>query len=395
MKSLLCLLILFVFSCQPKPVWTRHVIDDFSRGADGVRLADVNGDGLMDVATGWEEGGKIRVCLNPNAAKAKQKWQAVTVGEVRSPEDAVFVDLDNDDAVDVVSCCEGDTKTMWVHWAPKDKSSYLDSGAWKTEAIPAARGNKRWMFCLPMQVDGKNGVDLVAGAKDAEAQIGWLEAPANPRDLAVWKWHPICDAGWVMSLIASDVDGDGDLDVIASDRKGARRGCYWLENARTPQGVSWNVHPIGAVGQEVMFVVLTDLDRDGLLDVLAAIRGGDFVYMRRKSRSPIAWESFPIQIPPHAGNGKAVNVGDINLDGKPDIVFTCEGSDGKSCVMWMSYRRSPTDYVWDAHDISGAEGSKFDLVQLLDLDGDGDLDVMTCEERRNLGVIWYENPTQS
>ena len=27
-----------------------------------------------------------------------------------------------------------------------------------------------------------------------------------------------------------------------------------------------------------------------------------------------------------------------------------------------------------------------------DLDDDGDLDVITCEETSNLGVIWYENP---
>ena len=48
---------------------------------------------------------------------------------------------------------------------------------------------------------------------------------------------------------------------------------------------------------------------------------------------------------------------------------------------------------WAARDISGPEeGIKFDLIQLIDLDGDGDLDVLTCEERDNLGVIWYENP---
>ena len=28
------------------------------------------------------------------------------------------------------------------------------------------------------------------------------------------------------------------------------------------------------------------------------------------------------------------------------------------------------------------------------LDADGDLDVLTCEERKNLGVIWYENPSR-
>jgi len=33
----------------PKTPWMRHIIDDTSRGADDVRLADVNGDGLMDI----------------------------------------------------------------------------------------------------------------------------------------------------------------------------------------------------------------------------------------------------------------------------------------------------------------------------------------------------------
>ena len=45
--------------------WPIHVIDASSRGADGVRLADVNGDRLMDVTTGWEEGGITRVYLHP------------------------------------------------------------------------------------------------------------------------------------------------------------------------------------------------------------------------------------------------------------------------------------------------------------------------------------------
>ncbi len=40
----------------------------------------------------------------------------------------------------------------------------------------------------------------------------------------------------------------------------------------------------------------------------------------------------------------------------------------------------------------GPDGTKFDLMQVLDLDADGDLDVITCEERDQLGVIWYENP---
>src|SRR5688572_25757840 len=74
--------------------WRRHVIDDSSRGADGVRTADVNGDRWPDLATGWEEGGVVRVYLHPGAARVRPAWPAVTVGAVGSPEDAAFADLD-------------------------------------------------------------------------------------------------------------------------------------------------------------------------------------------------------------------------------------------------------------------------------------------------------------
>jgi hypothetical protein len=329
--------------------WQRHTIDDASRGADGVRLADANGDGLLDIVTGWEEGGVVRLCLNPGPDHAAEKWPAVTVGTVGSVEDAVLVDLDGDGSMDVVSCCEGNVKVMFVHWAPSDRSQYLNSGEWHTRPLLTSDGLMQWMFCVPMDVDGKNGIDLVAGGKGEGAKIGWFEAPADPRDLAAWKWHARCDAGWIMSLIGTDVDGDGDPDVLVSDRKGAGRGCLWLENPGPgdQQTKPWACHRIGAQGREVMFICQADLDADGLQDVLAAVKPAEILYLRRKTADGKSWESFPVRLPEGTGTTKAVNVGDIDLDGKPDLVFTCEqASQGKSGCMWLSYRTSPTDPVW-------------------------------------------------
>ena len=178
--------------------WKRYAVDDSSKGADGVRLADVNGDGRMDIVTGWEEGGLTRIYLHPGGASVFSKWPAVTIGKTRSVEDAVFVDLDDDGAVDVVSCCEGSTKTIFVHWAPKDKNQYSDPGKWRQSALRASVGRAAWMFCVPLQVDQKNGVDLVAGAKGGGAGIGWFESPPDPRDLAAYKWHAISPAGWII-----------------------------------------------------------------------------------------------------------------------------------------------------------------------------------------------------
>ena len=43
---------------------------------------------------------------------------------------------------------------------------------------------------------GAHGIDLVLSGKNAGAEIGWLEAPANSRDLSAWNWHSLTKAGW-------------------------------------------------------------------------------------------------------------------------------------------------------------------------------------------------------
>lgn len=392
--------------------WKCHIIDGTSRGADGVKLADVNRDGYMDITTGWEEEGVTRVYINPGPIKAKEKWPLVTTGRTRSVEDAVFVDLDRDGAIDVVSCCEGGTQSVFVQWAPARPEDYLDESKWRCEVIPVSKGMTRWMFCIPMQVDGRGGVDLVAGSKNPNGRIGWFEVPDDARNLNAYKWHTISPAHWIMSLRSVDMDGDGGLDILTSDRKkGPMRGCRWLENpgagpvsrassprseGGTPSTQNWPNHFIGCRNKEVMFLTVDDIDEDGLQDVLVAAKTSEIVILRRLDATGRSWKEHIIPYPENTGTAKAVVVADINKDGKKDIVFSCEGAKAlKSGVMWLSRRRGVFDGDWTAHDISGPRGIKYDRMELLDVDEDGDLDVLACEERQDgkgLGMFWYENP---
>ena len=368
--------------------WLRHAIDNTSSGADGARLLDVNNDNRLDISTPWEEGGAVRAYLQPPAEKVRALWPTVNVGRLASPEDATFADLDGDGAFDIISSAEGDDRTVYLHWASANKDQYLNAAAWTTTPLPASKG-PQWMFAAPLQIDGKYGTDFFAAGKNDAAQIGWFEAPENPRDADQWKWHPFQQVGWVMSIRTIDLDNDADLDLLYSDRKGGDRGVWWLENPGATHAASrWTRQYIGGKDYQVMFLDIADFDKNGGTDIFVATSGGGVLRISRAAGSA-EWREQEIPLPENTGTGKSIAIGDIEGDGKSDLIVSCENAKDKFGVFRLSQNETG---AWKAFDVSGLTGTKFDLVQRVDLDTDGDLDVVTCEERENLGVIWYENP---
>lgn len=368
----------------PGPVWARHTIDNSSRGADGVKLGDFNRDGRQDIVTGWEEGGVVRIYTNPGVSKVRQPWPQTTVGEVKNVEEAIFTDLDGDGKLEVVSGTEGKTRTLYWHREVE--------GTWRTVPFPAPKETQMWMQAAALDLDGQNGMDLLLASKNDGAAIGWLQAPAKADDLIAWSYHKLRDAGWLMSLTPHDMDDDGDADAVFSDRKGAHTGVFWLENPGVSSNrghAPWKEHAIGGLGKQVMFLDLGDVNGDGRTDVAAAAKPVEIVICLRKADG--GWQEHVLTLDGTSlGDAKAVKIADVNGDLLPDLFFTCENAKGpREGIVWLEQQRSGP---WKQHTLGGPEGLKYDLMQTLDLDGDGDLDIITCEERDQLGVVWYENP---
>lgn len=383
-------------SAMAQDAWIRHTIDDSSRGADGVRLGDADQDGRLDIVTGWEEGGRIRICFQPDVRNIKRNWPSIEVGAVKSPEDAVFADINGDGWLDVVSCCEGREQSINFHMNPGDK--YVrEEHRWKTVTVTASRGVTRWMFCQPM-----NDGTLIVGSKQPNAQIMQFD----PDKAGKATFQTLRKSGWIMSLRKLDVDGDGDEDIIYSDRKGAFRGVGWLENHGNR---NWSDHVIGGTEMEVMFLDVvpgrspasTAVRQSDVIEIYCDTRNKQVLWFQPGTDIRKPWKSRSIPHPEAVGGGKAVAAGDINGDGHIDLACTCEHAEGRVGVYWLAgpFRTSanlqkdsgPTSVNW--HSISGSRaGVKYDRIELLDIDQDGDLDLLTCEERDNLGVIWYENP---
>jgi hypothetical protein len=289
--------------------------------------------------------------------------------------------------------------------------------------------------------------------------IWWWECPKAseggpfgdewPAALKLGKWEKrkIHDAFWIMSLELVDMDGDGDRDVLFSDR----RKVGWFENRTSPdQGANlegWgdpieieHMRDLRSVGVDAegdrrpfpgggpyRYLTRADLDGDGLEDIVATVNfsletaiGNQAVgrWYRRLDVSGRSWASYWIfPTDPEfvsAGNpqgihlpygpdghkatvSKAVAVADFDEDGSLDLAFAVRGS-GTGVYLLTQRPGGPTGQLWNTHKIAiPREDYKFDNLKVVDIDGDGDLDILSSDENvgpdsHGLGVVYYANP---
>lgn len=382
-------------TCPAKgAAWTMHTIHSGLLGADGVHLVDINGDGLLDVTSGWEQSSVVTVSLHPGFAASESAWPTVTVGSNSSVEDAKFGDVDGDGAIDVVAAGEGQRVT--IHFAPTDPADLLTAGEWTSVTVDAATNVNRWMQVALADVDGDTNLDLVIGGRVTPAVVAWFDSP-TPRTASSWTKHDITEVGQTMSLFALDVDGDEDIDIVLSDRlaidgSSALKGSRWVEQTDPD---TWVKHAIGSLGGEPQFISLVDLDDDNDLDVVECASNGttqNLLATRLNTAGDFStWSlDLTIQKPSSVGNfchGTAI--GDLNGDSTLDLVVDYAYTEQTSGIIWL-------DAFSTRGEISGsmADG-KFDNPVLYDVNGDGYLDVVDSEQNSQLGIVWYEHPNCS
>jgi len=398
MKYLLAGILLLNLSVCAQNSWDCHIIDNAGSGADGIKMTDINNDGLPDITTGWEESGITKLYLHPGVSAVKQKWPMLSVGKTPNVEDAVFADITNNGNSDIVSCTENNSQKIFIHL--NRGKEILKHKNWQQVLLPSSENKMSWMYAEPMQIDGINGIDLIAAGKGKNAAIGWFEAPINPYNWDNWEWHKIDEVGWIMSILKTDMDNDKDLDLLITDRRGELQGCRWLENPGESdlQKEEWKNHFIGAQNHEVMFMCIHDLQGNGTQDVIVSERTNQTIKIYSRENNGAKWLEHSIPLPSKMGAAKSVEAGDINNDGVIDLVVSTNTlKQKKHGIMWLDGSKRMTASANDWQSISGILMAKYDKVVLSDLDQDGDLDLVICEENngsesKGLGVVWYENP---
>ena len=143
---------------------------------------------------------------------------------------------------------------------------------------------------------------------------------------------------------------------------------------------------------------MADVDGDGEEEAVVAERSQQTIRIyKRGNKEGLKWGEQIIELPSFTGNAKSVEVGDLNGDGTNDLIISTNTDQyKKEGLIWLDGNRIDDIKESDFQTISGVHKAKYDKVELLDIDEDGDLDILICEENygeksEGLGVVWYEN----
>ncbi|MBI1862937.1 VCBS repeat-containing protein [Candidatus Microgenomates bacterium] len=180
---------------------------------------------------------------------------------------------------------------------------------------------------------------------------------------------------YTTNMAVGDVDGDGDTDVIAPD--GAGQGnVLWFENPKLspPSGktsdpkieANWVQHTVGTHGSYAHTVEAGDLNGDGRADIVTSGNGSGHVWLFQGKDS---FRNIDITAQSNAG----VRPADINRDGKLDLVF----SSG-----WLQNNGDGSSFT--THSVNGFQGEE---VGAGDLNGDGKLDIIGSSNAHERGTV--------
>jgi hypothetical protein len=308
---------------------TRSPLSFQTTGASAASVADVNGDGHLDVAfASYAASGYEYASTSPVFLSSPVGWKDLPyrVFNTTGARDVLLKDIDGDGHVDIVLAQERDDVTYDV-----DSLLYWGSPDGWAEKPDVSFGTKGATGVIAEDMDGDDLLDLVfacygepLGITDSmvflQDEDGFDGAVAD---------HLLATQG-ARAVAAGDLNGDDRPDLVFAN---SQSGTRWEIDSHVylaKAGGGFEATPLGLPTKGAQDVKVADLDNDGHLDIVFAdLRddGGDHsigspVYLNDGSGG------FPAS-PSHTLTtigAVAVEVADLDGTGWKDLVFACHSN---------------------------------------------------------------------
>lgn len=358
-------------------------------------VADIDGDNDLDMVVGLSENGAVLLYENTGTPAACAFSQAAlqTIGDVGLYAYPVFYDLDNDGDQDILA---GRDSHGFIYYQNTGTPS---AAIWQENpAVFSGLGmTTYWNSPDIADLNGDGLGDLVFGTASGPLQYyvntGSAAAPAWQANTSLFGG--VIDVGGASSPVFYDFDGDGDLDLISGSQLG---NIKYYANTGNPHSPAWDENSgyFSSIDHSIYAAVaIGDVNNDGLPDAIIGDLSGNFFFHRNTG---FGFQEQAGVLPPIALGGWSVpRLLDMDFDGDLDLVAGNEAGN----LRYYENQGSPQTPAWV--EITGYFGTidvgSNCVPTFGDLDGDGDWDLvagniignLVCYLRQGMG--WVANTT--
>jgi PKD repeat protein len=374
--------------------WTPVNLGTSPLAGDGLSLAlgDWDCDGDTDVASG-DSTGNVILWQNPGATAFSGTWSSGNdIGDAAGAVNALIAaDLDDDGDLDLVSGAETTASSVrsWQNPWQGPGSNGPFSGAWSVTALDSSDASVNALAAADF--DNDYDIDIIYGQDYAGSPD---ELQIIPNTLVGRQMTPFSENGMtlgsraddVRAVLEADLDGDGDLDVVAASRDNAI--VIW-ENDGTPFQGTWPSHMVANnAGSDVFALVAGDLDNDGDIDLVSGQYSSPYILAWENSGNPFggAWTSVNLT-PDPADSVQALALTDLDNDGDLDLVsgtgeYNASFKEGpaRQVILWENLGTPFGGSGWGRHNIAEVTYAVL-AATTADLDADGNVDIIIGLDR--------------
>ena len=349
--------------------------------------------------------GHVRIAFGSNNP---YDWTNITLAEgadASAAEDAAIADVNGDGFLDIMVAAE---LSHLIYF--QNPGQDIRNRTWERLILPMTQGRGSYIRVFLADLDGDGRPEAVAPNKGAQRPTIADYRRSTPASIYKVTGDPLNGSNWQEIELGRfsnprnsepiDIDQDGDLDIIVGSN-GENR-IILFENIE-PNNLNFEEHAIGVYGPRTngFNMEFLDINNDGRLDIIGA-SGRALTWFEQPEDVDHTWVSRSIgSFAPDSMTG--FEIADINNDGLVDIIAgsysrgprmgdgEVDKNDSLGRIGWFE-NPGNIESEWVRHDISRRKRGMFDRFIARDLDNDGDIDFVGTRGNSDPydGVFWLE-----